>query len=244
MKPWLEIFTEQDRKVLDKAGMGSRQSYGENPVFLIIDTNWRTLGPRGKPILEAMDTCKGACGTSGWVAVGYIQQVLTGCRSAGIPVVFITGDATTRSYQGRSSTKGEVGPLKIEAEEMPKEIAPLPSELIIHKTRASAFFDTPLDNCLKSLKADCLIVVGNSTSGCVRASVVDACSYGYTVFVVEECCFDRFELSHLVSLFDMNAKYATVISVEESLGYVAQVGRSHSEPKYTRQLTRVESKMS
>lgn len=229
MKPWLEIFTEQDRQVMDKAGMGGKQSYGENPVFLIIDTNWRTLGPRGEPILKAMDTYRGACGPSGWVAVKHIQQMLAGCRPAGIPVIFITGDAATRFYQGRSSTKGEARPLKIEAEEMPEEIAPLPTELIIRKTRASAFFDTPLDNCLKSLKADCLIVAGNSTSGCVRASVVDACSYGYTVFVVEECCFDRFELSHQVSLFDMNAKYATVISIEEGLDYVARIDRCHRQ---------------
>ncbi|MBI2916796.1 MAG: isochorismatase family protein [Chloroflexi bacterium] len=221
MKRWLEIYTEQDRQVLGKSGMGSQQTFGQRPVFIIIDTNWRTLGPRGKEILDAMDTSRGACGASGWEAVKHAQRLLGACRDASIPVIFVTGDAITRVYQGRTSTKGQVGALNLAAEEMPEEIAPLPSELVIRKTRASGFFDTPLDNCLKSLKADCLLVAGNSTSGCVRASVIDAWSHGHTVFLVEECCYDRFELSHLVNLFDMNAKYADVISIDDALEHVA-----------------------
>jgi nicotinamidase-related amidase len=71
------------------------------------------------------------------------------------------------------------------------------------------------------MKADCLVVVGTSTSGCVRATVIDGLSYKYTVFVVEECTFDRFELSHLVALWDMNSKYADVISINEALAYIA-----------------------
>lgn len=221
MKRWLEIYTEQDRQVLGKSGMGTTQTFGQRPVFIIIDTNWRTLGPRGRQILDAMDTSRGACGTSGWEAVQHIARLLHACRSASIPTIFVTGDAITRVYQGRTSTKGSVGALNLAAEDMPEEIAPLPNELVIRKTRASGFFDTPLDNCLKSLKADCLLVAGNSTSGCVRASVVDAWSYGHTIFLVEECCYDRFELSHLVNLFDMNAKYADVISIDAALGHVA-----------------------
>ncbi len=220
MKRWMEIYTEQDRQVLGKAGMGTTQTFGQRPVFLIIDTNWRTLGPRGHEILTAMDTSRGACGASGWEAVKQTQRLLHACRGAHIPVIFVTGDSVTRVYQGRSSTKGPVGALNLAVEEMPEEIAPVAGELVIRKTRASAFFDTPLENCLKSLKDDCLLVVGNSTSGCVRASVIDAWSYGHTVFLVEEGCYDRFELSHLVNLFDMNAKYADVISIDEALGHV------------------------
>ena len=67
---------------------------------------------------------------------------------------------------------------------------------------------------------DSLLITGATTSGCVRASVVDAFSHGYKCFIVEECTFDRFELSHLVNLFDMNAKYADVISLEEALTYL------------------------
>ena len=79
---------------------------------------------------------------------------------------------------------------------------------------------TPLAPILHNMKADCLVVVGTSNSGCVRATVVDGLSYKYYVFVVEECTFDRFELSHLVSLWDMDAKYADVISIGEALDYL------------------------
>jgi nicotinamidase-related amidase len=70
-----------------------------------------------------------------------------------------------------------------------------------------------------------LLIGGTTTSGCVRASVVDAYNEGFKCFVVEECTFDRFELSHLVNLWDLNAKYADVITVEEALSYIAEVGK-------------------
>ncbi|MBW1775550.1 MAG: isochorismatase family protein, partial [Deltaproteobacteria bacterium] len=76
-----------------------------------------------------------------------------------------------------------------------------------------------------NMKADCLVVVGTSTSGCVRATVVDGLSYKYNVFVVEECTFDRFELSHLVSLWDMNAKYADVIGIGEAMDFLDGVSQ-------------------
>ena len=104
--------------------------------------------------------------------------------------------------------------------EIAEEIKPLPSEPVIRKTKASGFLFTPLAPTLHMMQADCLVVVGTSTSGCVRATVVDGMSYKYDVFVVEECTFDRFELSHLVSLWDMNAKYADVISIGEALDYL------------------------
>jgi nicotinamidase-related amidase len=110
------------------------------------------------------------------------------------------------------------------AEEIPEPIAPLPSELVIRKIKASAFFETPLLTYLQYMGIDSLLITGATTSGCVRASVVDAISYGFRCFVVEECVFDRFELSHLVNLFDMNTKYADVISLEEALKYIAKLG--------------------
>ncbi len=223
MRRWQEIYTGPDREIISRAGMDQKEAPGEKMALVIIDTNWRTLGPRDKHILEATKTNRLACGLAGWEAVAGQRRLLEAGRKAGIPVVFVTGDAVTRHHMGRSSTKNtEIGPLNVQAEDMPEEIAPLKDELVIRKTRASAFFDTPLDNCLKGLKVDTLLVAGNSTSGCVRASVVDACSHGYKVFVVEECCYDRLELSHLVSLFDMNAKYANVVTLEEALGYLPQ----------------------
>ena len=99
-------------------------------------------------------------------------------------------------------------------------LAPRQSELIVQKTKASIFFDTPLATYLFSKNVDTLLVTGTSTSGCVRCSVVDAFSHGFKVFPVEECIFDRSQFSHLVNLFDMNAKYATVIQLPDALSYL------------------------
>ncbi len=94
------------------------------------------------------------------------------------------------------------------------EVAPRPGEPVIRKAAPSAFFGTPLIALLRQLDVDSVIVVGESTSGCVRATVVDACSYRFDVTVVEECVFDRTESSHAINLFDMAQKYADVRGVE------------------------------
>jgi isochorismate hydrolase len=72
---------------------------------------------------------------------------------------------------------------------------------------------------------DCLLIAGTSTCGCVRGTVLDGYSYGYPVFPVEECIFDRSRTSHLINLFEMNAKYASVIQLSEALDYVAKIKR-------------------
>ena len=94
---------------------------------------------------------------------------------------------------------------------------------MIAKCKASVFFGTPLLSCLRALEIESLLIAGCTTSGCVQATVVDAFSYGFSCFVVEECVFDRFELSHLVSLFGMNAKYADVITLDEALNHINNV---------------------
>jgi maleamate amidohydrolase len=91
---------------------------------------------------------------------------------------------------------------------------------VIYKERASAFFGTPLVAHLQMLRVNSLIICGESTSGCVRASTVDAFSYGFHNVVVEECTYDRSMLSHKVNLFDLHHKYADVLHVEEVLAHL------------------------
>lgn len=221
MRPWEEIFTETDREVVRKAGFGRRQPFGHRPALLIIDVKRSFLGSVRQNVLQAVEEYATSCGESGWEALVSIQRLLAACRQAEMPVVFTTGDAVTRQFCG-GSTKADADkrPLNLEAEEIPEEIAPSPGELVIRKIKASTFFESPLDASLRAMGVDSLLVVGTSTSGCVRASVIDAYSRGYRVFVVEEACFDRFQLSHLVNLWDMNAKYADVITLGEALAYV------------------------
>jgi len=99
-----------------------------------------------------------------------------------------------------------------------------PGDILILKQRASIFQGTPLFSHLSLLGVQSLIVCGESTSGCVRASVVDGYSNGFHVSVVEECTFDRAELTHKVNLFDMHHKYADVMHIDEVLAHLGTVG--------------------
>ena len=101
------------------------------------------------------------------------------------------------------------------------EFAVEPDDILILKQRASIFQGTPLFSHLSLLGVQSLIVCGESTSGCVRASVVDGYSSGFHVSVVEECTYDRAELTHKVNLFDMHHKYADVMHVDEVLAHLA-----------------------
>src|SRR2546426_7744344 len=102
-----------------------------------------------------------------------------------------------------------------QAFEIKEEFKPELGDVVIFKERASGFFGTPLVAHLTQLGVDSLIVCGESTSGCVRASCVDAYSLGYHVSIVEETVFDRSPLSHKVNLFDMHHKYSDVMKLEE-----------------------------
>src|ERR1700722_15667831 len=100
------------------------------------------------------------------------------------------------------------------------EFKPEPNDVIITKQRASAFYGTPLMAHLTQLGVQTVIICGESTSGCVRASAVDAYSNGFHVVLVEECCFDRSPLSHKVNLFDLHHKYADVMHVDEVVAHL------------------------
>src|SRR4029077_7262313 len=105
--------------------------------------------------------------------------------------------------------------------EIPDEIAPAASDIVISKKKASAFFGTPLASYLVDMGVDTMLVTGVSTSGCVRATVVDGHAYNYRVCVVEEGTFDRSSVAHKVNLFDMHMKYADVVSLAETRRYLA-----------------------
>ena len=95
------------------------------------------------------------------------------------------------------------------------EVAPIEGEAFLRKSSPSPFYGTPIVGHLNALGVDTLIVAGESTSGCVRASVVDACTHRYHTIVAEECVFDRHEATHAINLFDMNQKYADVLALAD-----------------------------
>ena len=102
----------------------------------------------------------------------------------------------------------------------PEGLEPEPDELIIKKQYPSAFFGTSLASTLTALGVDSVILTGLTTSGCIRATCVDACSHGFIPIVVKEACGDRHDGPHEANLFDMNAKYADVVSEAETVSYL------------------------
>lgn len=106
----------------------------------------------------------------------------------------------------------------------PKGLEPKEDELVISKQYPSAFFGTTLSSTLTAAGIDTLILTGLTTSGCIRATCIDTVSYGFRPIVVGEACGDRDERPHEANLFDMNAKYADVVTEKETIEYLARVG--------------------
>jgi nicotinamidase-related amidase len=144
------------------------------------------------------------------------RRVLEAARAAGVPVIYTTRRVNTGPVR---STHRDASPAE-DSYDIIDELAPQEGELVIYKERASAFFGTPLVAHLNKLGIRSLIALGESTSGCVRASVVDGYSNGYHTALVEECTFDRSDLSHKVNLFDLHHKYADVMHVEDVLEHL------------------------
>ena len=225
---WDRFLTQQDR---DHLALSKHRpmGFGEKPALLLIDLYRWVFGDEPQPLLEAVKNWPGSCGLAAWDAIPHIQTLLGAAREAGIPIVHMTG-LDQNGIEGwavrRESQRS--GNLSVEAQdrrdrrfEIIDEVAPLSGEVVLRKASPSAFWGTPLVGHLNYLGVDTIIACGESTSGCVRASVVDGCTYRYRMIVVEECVFDRHEATHAINLFDMNQKYADVVSLADVLEYLA-----------------------
>jgi nicotinamidase-related amidase len=210
---WADVIPPADLAIYQKAGLGDPQPWGRKPALLVIDVVMSFVGTERRPVIDAIDEFDTSCGQNAWDTLPRMSAVLHAARAAGLPVVFTKGDPDGKAHAG-GSVKGEEGESARRRHSTPiaDAVAPREGEFVIAKTKASGFFQTPLSSWLVRKGVDSLIVIGTSTSGCVRATVVDGHSHGYPVFVVADACFDRSVFFHKVSLFDMNAKYATVIS--------------------------------
>lgn len=224
---WEEVFPEHERAIYEGTHKGQPQARGQRPALLVVDVTRAFCGQPGESMIESIRAWPTSCGPHAWAAMPHIRALIEAARAAAVPVIYTTAQpGADRLYGG--TVKGESdamgSPMALPgAQEIPNEIAPSQGELVLAKPKASAFFATPLLAYLHREQIDCLIVCGTTTSGCVRASVVDGFSWGYAVFVPEEAVFDRSRLSHAVNLFELNAKYADVITVSEATGWLGQV---------------------
>ena len=226
MPIWDDILTERDKQVFAKSGYGKRAGFGQRPALLVIDMNYNFVGDKPEPILKSIERFRNSCGEEGWQGVHHIRELLDETRKKRLPTFYTTGHEGGSSvafgrWHGKNSRGGEdMGKGWAKGNDIVAEIAPLDGDVLIRKQKPSAFFGTPLVSMLNEVHADTVLVTGCTTSGCVRASAIDAFSYNFRVCVVEECVFDRGQASHKINLFDMNMKYADVISLREALEYV------------------------
>lgn len=212
---WKDIINQE---ILDIYKAYQRDTYlGQRPALLAIDLYNLSFEGGPRPVHELVQEFPSSCGINAWNAVEPTRELFALVRSKGIPVIYTTRETRQEvDPQGVvNSTNRRRGKIGEDAYEIRKEFQARSGDLIIYKERASAFFGTPLIAHLHRLGIDSLIVCGESTSGCVRASVVDAYSYGFHTVLVEECCFDRSLLSHKVNLFDLHHKYADVMHLDE-----------------------------
>jgi maleamate amidohydrolase len=227
MALWDDILTPRDKEVFALSGYGKRGGFGQRPAVLVIDVNYNFVGDKPEPILESVKRFRNSCGTEGWEGVHHIAELLTEARTKHLPTFYTTAEENRSNttviggWQAKSSrTTEDMTAAWEKSNEIVAEIAPDKGDIIVHKQKPSAFFGTPLMSMLNQVHADSLLVAGTTTSGCVRASVIDAFSYNLKVSVVEECVFDRGQASHKINLFDMAMKYADVIPLKEAIDYI------------------------
>lgn len=183
---------------------------GRSPAVLAIDLYQAVFAGGPAEPVTLQEQHPSSCGRYAYDALGAIASVFNCARRLDLPVIHVTFNRTWLGT-GRGTNRRRSQDNDSEWDFHP-DCEPLPGELVVPKVRASAFYATPLASELVRLGIDTLIVVGESTSGCVRASVVDAYSHGFHVVIVEDGVFDRSWLNHQVSLFDLHHKYADVMS--------------------------------
>lgn len=201
---------EATQKLYSERGLGGRQGAGTRPVLVIVDLNRGFTDP-ASPL---------HCDTDS--AVEATARLLEVARASGCPVAFTTISYDESGKRVAKSFIDKVPTLLTLAADSPwpeidGRISPLPGEPVLNKLFASAFFGTPLAPMLAAAHCDTIVVTGASTSGCVRATVVDGMQYGYKVVVPRDAVADRAPGPHEANLFDIDAKYGDVVSIEEAM---------------------------
>lgn len=211
---WDDIITDDIRDVYGVFFPREVKGVGPKPALIAIDLYKKVYAGGPGPVVEINRKHRGACGDYAWNAIAPTVRLFAAARAAGCPVIYTTGSGNPH-VTATNRRKSGGAPPPADGNEIKEEFAPHPDDIVIYKQRASGFFGTPMIAHLNKLGVESVIMCGESTSGCLRASAVDAFSYGYHVVVAEECCFDRSLLSHKVSLFDLHHKYVDVMHTDE-----------------------------
>lgn len=206
------------RSTYRRAGFSGAFRMGDRPALLVVDLCRGFTDPAFPLGSEAPDEIERTRG------------VLDAARRAGVLIIFTTiayDEGTLRSTAWLRKVPSLAG-LTVGSPwvEIDPRLAPRPEESVVAKTGASAFFGTTLAALLVGAGIDSVVVLGATTSGCVRASVVDSVQHGFATFVVPDCCVDRARGPHEANLFDMTAKYADALPAEEVVGHLERLSET------------------
>jgi nicotinamidase-related amidase len=207
---------ELTQSIYARSGIGSDVPLGTRPVVLVVD------------FINGFTDPSCAVGSDLTAEVEATKQLLDVARDMDVPIIF-----TTIAYEPNLKDVGlwlikmpglselQLGSREVEVD---ARLNPQSEDSIILKKGASAFFGTNLVSVLTSQQIDTVILCGATTSGCIRATAVDLMQNGYPALVPRECVGDRAAGPHESNLFDINAKYANVVSLQEALGYLEERG--------------------
>jgi nicotinamidase-related amidase len=199
-----------------KGGFGHSLTLGRAPALLVIDFVEAYLR-EGSPLYAGVESAREAA-----------VRLLQACRHARLPIIHTTVEYEPGGRNGGIFFRKVPALRCFERGAHPEwcgfghGLAPMAGETVITKQYASAFFGTSLASLLTSIQVDTVLMAGVSTSGCVRASAVDCCQHGFIPVVVREAVGDRAAAPHEANLFDLQAKYAEVITLDAALEYVAR----------------------
>lgn len=204
-----------EKEFFRQRGFGQRIGFGQRPAVLVID------------FINAFTRPDWLLGASLDPEIAATQLLLNAARAAGAPVIFSTVSYDDADFKdaGIWALK-QKGVMTLRANSdgvvLDSRLVRQAGDSLLVKKYASCFFGTDLVARLVSRSIDTLLLAGCTTSGCVRATAVDACQSGFRPMVVQECVGDRSQAAHLQSLFDLDAKYADVVSLEECVNYLRQ----------------------
>lgn len=200
----------------ESAGFGGTLRPGARPALLLIDFA-RAYFDAGSPLFAGVEAARASA-----------ARLHAAARAAGIPVIFTRVEYSADGHEGGMFFQ-KIAALQCFVTGNPladftAELTPLPGDRILTKHYPSAFFGTALASQLVAERIDTVIITGLSTSGCVRASAVDALCHGFVPLVVTDAVGDRDAAVHQANLFDMAAKTATLASEAQVLAYLAGLG--------------------
>jgi maleamate amidohydrolase len=213
---------EEARRIYAEARLGESVTMGSRPAVLVVDFSCGFTDP----------AC--ALGSDLTAEVEATRRLLDAAREKGLPVIF-----TTIGFEQSLKDGGlwlqkvpSLGDLQLGGRwvEIDPRLDRRPEETIIVKKGASGFFGTNLAAVLISQRVDSVIMCGATTSGCIRATAIDLLQHGFPTLVPRECVGDRAQAPHEANLFDIQAKYADVVPLEDALAYVENVASAVAAP--------------